>query len=84
MNHVESVSFDAGDGTGTSGMIRQDIETLLKKIVGLCREVFGEDLTGVYLHGSLAMGCFQPEKSDIDFLVVLPKPAKREQKKKNF
>lgn len=44
-------------------MIRQDIETLLKKIVGLCREVFGEDLTGVYLHGSLAMGCFQPEKA---------------------
>lgn len=39
-------------------MIRQDIETLLKKIVGLCREVFGENLTGVYLHGSLAMGCF--------------------------
>lgn len=63
-------------------MSTQDVETLLKKIVGLCREVFGENLTGVYLHGSLAMGCFQPEKSDIDFLVVLPKPAKREQKEK--
>ena len=44
--------------------------------------MFGENLTGVYLHGSLAMGCFQPEKSDIDFLVVLPKLAKWEQKEK--
>lgn len=28
-------------------------------------------LTGIYLHGSLAMGCFNPEKSDIDLIVVI-------------
>lgn len=28
-------------------------------------------LTGVYLHGSMAMGCFNPEKSDIDIIVVI-------------
>jgi len=28
-------------------------------------------LTGVYLHGSIAMGCFNPMKSDIDILVVV-------------
>ena len=53
-------------------MSTQDVETLLKKIVGLCREVFGENLTGVYLHGSLAMGCFQPEKSDTIAAVFPP------------
>jgi predicted nucleotidyltransferase len=32
--------------------------------------VLGEDLTAVYLHGSLAMGCFNPERSDLDLLVI--------------
>ena len=30
----------------------------------------GPHLIGVYLHGSLAMGCFQPARSDIDALVI--------------
>jgi predicted nucleotidyltransferase len=34
------------------------------------RAILGEDLIGIYLHGSLAMGCFNPEHSDIDLLVV--------------
>jgi hypothetical protein len=29
---------------------------------------------GVYLHGSLAMGCFNPERSDVDLLVVTEAP----------
>ena len=36
-----------------------------------CREIFGEGLTGVYLHGSMVMGCFHPVKSDIDLIVVV-------------
>jgi Domain of unknown function (DUF4111)/Nucleotidyltransferase domain len=32
--------------------------------------ILGGDLVGVYLHGSLAMGCFNPDRSDIDLLVV--------------
>ena len=28
------------------------------------------NLSGIYLHGSLAMGCFNPDRSDIDLLVV--------------
>ena len=28
-----------------------------------------ENLTGIYVHGSLAFGCFRWEKSDVDFLV---------------
>jgi len=34
------------------------------------REILAVDLIGVYLHGSLAMGCFNPQRSDIDLLVV--------------
>jgi len=29
------------------------------------------NLVGVYLHGSLAMGCFNPQSSDIDLLIVV-------------
>lgn len=42
----------------------------LKKIVDLFRGEMQDNLIGVYLHGSLAMGCFNPSKSDIDVLVI--------------
>jgi streptomycin 3"-adenylyltransferase len=29
-----------------------------------------EQLVGIYLHGSLAMGCFNPDRSDLDLLVI--------------
>jgi streptomycin 3"-adenylyltransferase len=32
--------------------------------------VAGDNLVGVYLHGSLALGCFNPARSDVDLLVV--------------
>ena len=44
------------------------------------RKIFGEDLTGIYLHGSLAMGCFNPDKSDIDLIIVTEKEPEEEQK----
>jgi streptomycin 3"-adenylyltransferase len=39
----------------------------------------GENLIGVYLHGSLAMGCFQPGGSDLDLLVLVDQPPSRRQ-----
>lgn len=42
--------------------------------------ILGGDLVGVYLHGSAAMGCFNPDRSDIDLLVVIHQalsPARR-------
>jgi predicted nucleotidyltransferase len=33
-------------------------------------EILASNLIGVYLHGSLAMGCFNPNASDIDLIVV--------------
>ena len=36
-----------------------------------CKKILGDNLVGVYLHGSAVMGCFNPEKSDVDLLVVV-------------
>ena len=38
------------------------------------REILGENLAGIYLHGSAAMGCFHPRKSDLDLLAVVQHP----------
>ncbi len=37
-------------------------------------DVLRPALVGVYLHGSLALGCFNPARSDIDLLVVTRAP----------
>jgi predicted nucleotidyltransferase len=37
-------------------------------------EILHDDLRGVYLHGSLALGCFNPARSDIDLLVITHRP----------
>lgn len=44
---------------------------LLDEIVEQSRKIFGEELIGVYLHGSMAMGCFHARKSDIDLIFVI-------------
>lgn len=46
-------------------------DDLLGRFVQITRDALGENLTGVYLHGSLAMGCFNPRKSDLDLIVVV-------------
>ena len=34
------------------------------------QSLLADNLIGIYLHGSLAMNCFNPQRSDIDLLVV--------------
>ncbi|RKI43464.1 DUF4111 domain-containing protein [bacterium D16-51] len=46
-------------------------QNILDGIAGQCKEIFMANLVGVYLHGSMAMGCFHPEKSDIDLIVII-------------
>lgn len=53
---------------------------ILDDIVALTGRVFGEKLTGVYLHGSMAFGCYNPLKSDIDFIVAVNSPVSAEEK----
>ncbi len=47
-------------------IIRHQLDRLL---TGL-QATLTANLTGVYLHGSLALGCFNPQRSDLDLLVV--------------
>ncbi len=53
---------------------------ILEQIKSACMTVFSENLVGVYVHGSLAFGCFNWSKSDIDFIVVVQSPPTQEQK----
>lgn len=46
---------------------------VLDLVIGRYDGILGENLVGIYLHGSLAMGCFS-DQSDIDFLVVVNDP----------
>lgn len=47
-----------------------DVNTLLACLLADIRSILGERLVGLYVHGSLAYGDFNPQTSDIDFLVV--------------
>ncbi len=43
------------------------VQDLINGIKASCRKVLKENLVGIYLHGSLAFGCFVWERSDVDF-----------------
>ena len=47
-----------------------EINKLLELLLSNATMVLGNQLVGMYLYGSLASGDFNPETSDIDFLVV--------------
>ncbi len=47
------------------------IQVLLVQIIDQFQRVLGDNLVGIYLHGSLAFRCFDPDTSDVDFLVVV-------------
>lgn len=59
---------------------RRKAYALLKEIVTQYRAILGGNLVGMYLHGSLAFGCFRWEASDIDFLVVTQAPPSPDEK----
>ena len=45
-------------------------EPLLRAFVSRSRDILGDNLLGIYLHGSAVMGCFHPTGSDVDLLAV--------------
>ena len=58
--------------------VRHQVNSLVEGV----HATLGESLVGVYLHGSLAMGCFNPRRSDLDLLVVTGQRTSVEQKTK--
>jgi predicted nucleotidyltransferase len=47
-----------------------EVNKILNLLLASVREILGNQLVGMYLYGSLSSGDFNPETSDIDFLVV--------------
>lgn len=56
-----------------------EVNILLAEIVTEYSKILKDNLVGIYLHGSLAMKCFNNIKSDIDFLVVVNEKPRFEQ-----
>jgi len=48
----------------------QDVNQILNLLLTESKKTLGEQFIGMYLYGSLSSGDFDPDSSDIDFLVV--------------
>lgn len=46
-------------------------ELVLDKIEEYYKKILQDNLVGIYVHGSIAFNCFNWDKSDIDFIVVV-------------
>jgi hypothetical protein len=51
----------------------QDINAILVQLLSSAQRILGDRFLGLYLHGSLAYGDFNPQTSDIDILIVTNK-----------
>jgi Domain of unknown function (DUF4111) len=47
-----------------------EINSVLQELLSGARGILGDHFVGMYLDGSLAIGDFEPDKSDLDFVVV--------------
>ncbi len=61
---------------------RMSIDQIVEEFVRESGLILEENLVGVYLHGSAAMGCFNEKKSDIDLLVVSERALSDETKRR--
>ena len=52
-------------------MLPQQTEKIINEFTEQTKNILQENLVGIYLHGSAVMGCFNPEKSDLDFIIVI-------------
>lgn len=55
----------------SEGLEMFELRDFVDDFVIQSKNILGDNLTGIYLHGSAAMGCFNVRKSDIDLLVVV-------------
>ncbi|QUG43356.1 DUF4111 domain-containing protein [Psychrobacillus sp. INOP01] len=58
----------------------QEVHQLMQAFLHLLNTYFSKDLIeGVYIYGSTALGAFEQEKSDIDFIVLLKRTANKQE-----
>lgn len=55
-------------------------KTLMNNLTSDFISVLGNKLVGIYIHGSIAFGCFRWECSDVDFLAVVSQPLSMDEK----
>jgi streptomycin 3"-adenylyltransferase len=55
-------------------VIPGEVAAQLDGLVAGLREICSERLVAIYLHGSLALGGFQPGRSDVDVLAIVREP----------
>jgi predicted nucleotidyltransferase len=76
-----NLDADPADRKGTLDMMRYtlgqimptpypDVNEVLHLLLANVKQILGDQFVGMYLYGSLSSGDFDPETSDIDFLVV--------------
>ena len=53
------------------GLYKENLEDLSIRIIKMSKEILGNNLVGIYMHGSAVMGCFNSQKSDLDLLLVV-------------
>lgn len=63
-----------------SNKLSEKTRTLLVKLAKGCEGILKNNFVGFYIHGSLSTGCFNPEQSDMDFLVVTKNHLSKEEK----
>ncbi len=49
----------------------EDVRQFILDLVTMLASELSDNLVGIYLHGSLAMGCYYRPKSDLDLIVVV-------------
>jgi len=57
---------------------------VLKETLFDVHSILQDNLIGIYLYGSLAMGCFRPKSSDIDVLLIAKERLSKELRKKTI
>ena len=57
-----------------------DIYELMKQVNEWVKEILQDNYVGVYFHGSLRLGSFNPNKSDLDFIIVVKEKINSETK----
>lgn len=55
---------------------------LIERFVKLNKLILGDNLVGIYLHGSAAMGCLNAKLSDIDLIIIVKNDLLPETKRK--
>ncbi len=55
-------------------------QEILDRIKDAYEEILKDNLVGIYVHGSICLNCFNWDKSDIDYLVVVKEELSKEEK----